>query len=83
MPTINLFANDEACYTLLTHELARITGRETRLNRKEVIEHDAFGGENCSKEELTADFSAAFLSGITSIQPATINNSTAYIQSER
>jgi hypothetical protein len=48
-----------------------------------VIEHDAFGGENCSKEELTADFSAAFLSGITSIQPATINNSTAYIQSER
>jgi len=29
---------------------------------------------------LTAEFTAAFLSGITGIQPATINNSTAYIQ---
>src|SRR3954471_17066481 len=56
------------------------TGHEKRLNRKVLLEHDGFGGENYSKEELTAEFTAAFLSGITGIQPATINNSTAYIQ---
>ena len=80
MPAKNLFVNDEAYYTTLFHELAHSTGHEKRLNRKELLEHDGFGGENYSKEELTAEFAAAFLSGITGIQPATINNSTAYIQ---
>ncbi|HLL44379.1 MAG TPA: zincin-like metallopeptidase domain-containing protein [Segetibacter sp.] len=80
MPAKDLFVNDEAYYTTLFHELAHSTGHEKRLNRKELIEHDGFGGENYSKEELTAEFTAAFLSGITGIQPATINNSTAYIQ---
>jgi antirestriction protein ArdC len=80
MPAKNLFVNDEAYYTTLFHELAHSTGHEKRLNRKELLEHDGFGGENYSKEELTAEFTAAFLSGITGIQPATINNSTAYIQ---
>jgi len=59
---------------------AHATGHEKRLNRKELVEHDGFGGENYSKEELTAEFTAAFLSAITGIQPATINNSAAYIQ---
>jgi antirestriction protein ArdC len=80
MPAKNLFVNDEAYYATLFHELAHSTGHEKRLNRKELVDHDGFGGENYSKEELTAEFTAAFLSGITGIQPATINNSTAYIQ---
>ncbi|HEX8677550.1 MAG TPA: zincin-like metallopeptidase domain-containing protein [Segetibacter sp.] len=80
MPAKNLFVNDEAYYTTLFHELAHSTGHEKRLDRKELLEHDGFGGENYSKEELTAEFAAAFLSGITGIQPATINNSTAYIK---
>jgi antirestriction protein ArdC len=80
MPAKNLFVNDEAYYTTLFHELAHSTGHEIRLHRKELVEHDGFGGENYSKEELTAEFTAAFLSGVTGIQPATINNSAAYIQ---
>ena len=35
------------------------------------------------KEELTAEFTATFLSGITGIHPATINNIAAYIESKR
>jgi len=80
MPVRNLFLNDEAYYSTLFHELAHSSGHEKRLNRKELVAHDGFGGENYSKEELTAEFTAAFLSGVTGIQPATINNSTGYIQ---
>lgn len=80
MPSKNLFIKDEAYYTTIFHELAHSTGHEKRLNRKELTDHDGFGGENYSKEELTAEFTAAFLCGITGIQSETINNSTAYIQ---
>jgi antirestriction protein ArdC len=80
MPAKNLFVSDEAYYATLFHEISHTVGHEKRLNRKELVEHDGFGGENYSKEELTAEFAAAFLCGITGIQPATINNSTAYIQ---
>lgn len=83
MPANNLFVNDEAYYTPLFHELSYSRGHETRLIHKELIEHVGFGGENFSKEEITAEFTAAFLSGNTSIHPATINNSAAYIKSER
>ena len=82
MPANNLFVNDEAYYTPLFHEPAHSPGHETRLIHKELIEHDGFGCENYSNEELTAEFTATFLSGITGIHPATINNSAAYIQSE-
>lgn len=46
------------------------------MNRKELIDHDEFGGYSYTKEELTA----ASLSGITGFQTETITNSTAYIQ---
>lgn len=80
MPAKNLFVNDEAYYTTLFHELAHSTGHEKRLNRKELTDHDGFGGYNYSKEELTAEFTAAFLSGFTAIQTQIITNSAAYIQ---
>lgn len=80
MPEMKLFHSDEAYYTTLFHELAHSTGHSSRLNRKELQEYDGFGGENYSKEELTAELTAAFLSAITGIQQQTIANTTAYIK---
>lgn len=80
MPLPALFHNMEEYYSTLFHELAHSTGHETRLNRKELKEHDGFGGENYSKEELTAELTAAFLCAISGIEQKTLTNSTAYIQ---
>lgn len=80
MPLPKLFYSMEEYYATLYHELAHCTGHETRLNRKELKEHDGFGGENYSKEELTAELTAAFLCAISGIEQKTLTNSTACIQ---
>lgn len=80
MPLPELFHGMEEYYSTLFHELAHSTGHETRLNRKELKEHDGFGGENYSKEELTAELTAAFICAISGIEQKTITNSAAYIQ---
>ena len=80
MPQVERFHSDEAYYKTLFHELAHSTGHAKRLNRKELIEYDGFGKENYSKEELTAELTAAFLCAVCGIEQQIINNSTAYIQ---
>ncbi|MCS3801088.1 ArdC family protein [Niastella sp. OAS944] len=80
MPAQSLFHNDEGYYSTLFHELAHSTGHISRLNREELMTDDSFGGKNYSKEELTAELTAAYLSGVTGIQQATIDNSAAYIK---
>lgn len=80
MPLPSLFHSMEEYYSTLFHELAHSTGHEKRLNRKELKEHDGFGGENYSREELTAELTAAFLCAISGIEQKTLTNSTAYIQ---
>lgn len=80
MPLQALFHSMEEYYSTLFHELAHSTGHDTRLNRKELKEHDGFGGENYSKEELTAELTAAFLCAISGIEQKTLTNSIAYIQ---
>jgi len=80
MPDIKLFQSSEAYYCTLFHELAHSTGHSSRLNRKELLEYDSFGGENYSKEELTAELTAVFLSAVTGIREETMTNSTAYIK---
>lgn len=80
MPLPALFHSMEEYYSTLFHELAHSTGHETRLNRKELKEYDGFGGENYSKEELTAELTAAFLCAISGIEQKTLINSTAYMQ---
>ncbi len=62
------------------HELAHSTGHAERLNRKELVEHGGFGKENYSKEELTAELTAAYICAVCGIEEPVINNSTAYIQ---
>lgn len=81
MPTRALFHSSEECYATLFHELAHSTGHPTRLNRTELVNHDGFGGENYSREELTAELAAAFLCGICGIEQKIITNTVAYLQS--
>lgn len=80
MPLFGMFHTEEAYYSTLFHELAHSTGHSKRLNRKEVVEATHFGSETYSKEELTAELTAAFLCATCGIEQQTILNSIAYIQ---
>ncbi|MBW7892722.1 MAG: DUF1738 domain-containing protein, partial [Chitinophagaceae bacterium] len=80
MPEINLFKSTEEHYSTLFHELAHSTGHASRLNRKELVNSDGFGGELYSKEELTAELTAGFLCAVAGIGQKTLTNSAAYIQ---
>jgi antirestriction protein ArdC len=81
VPSLKRCKSNEGYYSTLFHELAHSTGHESRLNRKELIESEGFGSKTYAKEELTAEMTAAFLSAITGIGQATIDNSAAYIES--
>lgn len=80
VPHIEQFHSDETYYKTVFHELAHSTGHASRLNRKELVESDGFGKELYSKEELTAELTAAFLCAKCGIEQQTLINSTAYIQ---
>jgi antirestriction protein ArdC len=80
LPNIERFHSDEAYYKTKFHELAHSTGHQSRLNREELIKSDGFGNQLYSKEELTAELTAAFLSALCGIEQQTIINSAAYIQ---
>ena len=81
IPEKHLFKSTEEHYCTLFHELAHSTGHTSRLNRKELIKSDGFGGELYSKEELTAELAAAFLCAVGGIEQGnTLVNSAAYIQ---
>lgn len=80
VPDRNRFVSSEELYAALFHELAHSTGHEKRLNRQDSTAAREFGSEDYSKEELIAEFTAAFLCGITGIAPAVVENQAAYIQ---
>jgi antirestriction protein ArdC len=81
MPQRESFAPAESYYSTLFHELVHSTGNTKRLARKGITESTQFGSEEYSQEELVAEMGAAFLCGQVSIEPATLDNSAAYIQS--
>ncbi|MFD0766111.1 ArdC family protein [Mucilaginibacter lutimaris] len=80
VPGITSFVSAEEYYAALFHELAHSTGHATRLGRKEITEAAAYGSEPYSREELTAELTAAFLCALTGIGQQTIENSAAYLQ---
>lgn len=80
LPHVEIFHSDEAYYKTKFHELAHSTGHRSRLNREELVKSDGFGNELYSKEELTAELTAAFLCALCEIEQQTIINSAAYIQ---
>ncbi len=69
------FESREEYYGTLYHELVHSTGHPSRLNRG----FDPTYG----KEELTAEFGAAFLAAVAGISPPTIDNTAAYINGWR
>ena len=68
VPDISRFDSSEEYYCALFHELAHSTGHESRLGRKEITQPNKYGSETYSREELTAELTAAFLCAITGIQ---------------
>ena len=79
MPVPESFESAEGYYSTLFHELTHSTGHRSRLNREEIRESHGFGSTCYSREELVAEFGAAFLDGYCGIESATIENSAAYI----
>lgn len=80
MPAPEQFPQPEHYYSAIFHELSHSTGHSKRLNRKEITESSFYGSHDYSKEELVAEFSAAFLCGISGIEKNTLENSAAYIK---
>ena len=83
LPAKASFGTPDEYYSTTFHELTHSTGHTSRLNRlMEEGEHQHFGDYNYSKEELVAEFGAAFLCGESGISN-TLPNSVAYIDSWR
>lgn len=80
MPAQNAFVGGAEYYSTLFHELTHSTGHENRLGRHQTIKNHAFGSQDYSKEELVAEFGAAFLCAEAGVSMAVIDNQTAYIQ---
>ena len=81
MPKRETFHSVEEFYSTLFHELTHSTGHENRLKREGIIGMHYFGDAVYSREELVAEFGAAFLCGHAGIENVTLDNSAAYIQS--
>ncbi len=81
MPPPEVFTTKEAYYATLFHELAHSTGHSKRLDRGLDTNLKPFGHPDYSREELIAEMASAFLCGHAGIEPATVENSAAYLQS--
>lgn len=79
MPARESFTSPDAYYSTLFHEMAHSTGAPNRLAREKG---KSFGDELYSKEELCAEFTAAYLCAETGMSNALVEtNHAAYIQS--
>jgi antirestriction protein ArdC len=81
MPARSAFHSAEEYYSTLFHELTHSTGHPSRVGREGIMNHNPFGGEDYSKEELVAEMGAAMLCGVAAIESQTLGNSAAYLQS--
>lgn len=78
LPKQAQFRGSGEYYSTLFHEGGHATGHESRLNRKQ---RNPFGSHDYGVEELTAEFTAAYLNAVAGLEPAVIENNAAYIQS--
>jgi antirestriction protein ArdC len=79
MPPRSAFDGAGEYYATLLHELGHATGHASRLDRHGMETGIApFGSATYSREELAAEFTAAFLSADAGIEN-TLDNSAAYI----
>ena len=81
MPLLESFQDSASYYKTLFHEMAHSTGHESRLDRKGITEVLAWGDETYAKEELVAEISAMYLTGLIGLNPHdSVMNSQAYIK---
>ena len=81
LPKQEAFDSNHEYYSTLFHELGHSTGHNSRLDRE--FEKANYHSDTSvrSREELTAEFTAMFIGGHCAIDNATMDNSTAYINS--
>jgi antirestriction protein ArdC len=80
MPARSGFHSAEEYYSTLFHEITHSTGQPSRVGREGIMNHNPFGSEDYSKEELIAEMGAAMLCAVTGIESRTLGNSAAYLQ---
>ena len=78
MPAINTFHGAGEYHATIFHELSHSTGHKSRLDRDSLETPAPFGSPIYSREELVAEFGAAFLCAQAGIDN-TIGNSASYI----
>jgi antirestriction protein ArdC len=81
MPARSAFHSAEEYYSTFFHELTHSTGHPSRVGREGIMNHNPFGSEDYSKEELVAEMGAAMLCGVAGIASRTLDNSASYLQS--
>ena len=81
LPPRESFGDAHGYYATLFHELAHSTGHPCRLAREGYRTAARFGSERYSREELVAEFGAAFVGGEAGIDPSRVEQSAAYIAS--
>jgi antirestriction protein ArdC len=79
VPQPSQFVSMAEYYATLFHELTHSTGHVSRLARPAVIDPQTFASHERSKEELVAEFGAAFPCGSCGIASQTLSNAAAYI----
>jgi antirestriction protein ArdC len=80
MPARSAFHFAEEYYSTFFHELTHSTGHPSRVGREGIMNHNPFGSEDYSKEELVAEMGAAMLCGVAGVESRTLDNSAAYLQ---
>ena len=80
MPARSAFHAAEEYYSTLFHEITHSTGHPSRVGREGIMNHNPFGSEDYSKEELIAEMGATMLCGVAGIESRTLGNSAAYLQ---
>ena len=82
MPKLKTFVDSDSFYKTKFHEMAHSTGHKKRLKRATLIDIAGFGDTSYSKEELVAEISAWYLTGLLGLEPQdSCVNSQAYIKS--
>ena len=82
LPLFEQFESSEEYYSTAFHESVHSTMLKSRCNIEEQNKIVAFGGDDYSKEELTAEIGSANLMNIIGIETKrSFKNSAAYIQS--
>ena len=80
MPKLKTFENSERYYETFFHELVHSTGHLSRLNRKELMNMEEFGGDAYSIEELIAEMGACYLKSLCGFDHLGYDQNASYLQ---